>query len=132
MENNTDTNKNDNFFIAMLKVEQEYYVLTSDDNTSINSWATENEAIYFFTNGYNRSHIRGVQGSSSAIHSFLATSPRVVKANLELLAQKLFNEEEGIRNYKFNGALGYLTGLKCNRPYELVKEVYQSGKSPGL
>lgn len=65
-------------YFAMFQAERAHLLMTSHDG-SIEAFATEQEAMDFFTKGYNRSHQRSYQGSMSACIHYIFFQPVIVR-----------------------------------------------------
>jgi hypothetical protein len=114
----------------MVQVNDEYYVIANSDARSAIGFASIDEGLHFFTDAYDKVHQRSETPYNGAFVSLCQSQPRIIDIDLEVATTKLFDEAKGIRPVKFGGSLGFLNGLTCNRPKNLVEEVYNSGTAP--
>lgn len=122
----------ENYWIAMVTLNDEFYVLASKEGDAINDFGSRKQALNFFTNAYDKARLRSPEGSGSAKFSYLITQPRVLEVDLATLTTKLFDENKGIQVKSLGASLGFLKGLTCNRDYKTIKKLYDSGESPKL
>jgi len=117
------------YWIAMVKVDKDYYVVATDDGIDVNDFGSREKALEFI-GIYDATHMRSVPWINSAVVSKLG--PRIIGVNLELLTEKLFDEKATLRHVRIDAGLSSFMGLKCNRQYSVVERVYNSGEAPEL
>ncbi|MBU0777900.1 hypothetical protein KKF82_06560 [Patescibacteria group bacterium] len=64
-------------YIVILKVNEKYYIMANDD-TTIMWFDSENKAIRFFEDGYNRCHSHNHQSSMSALLHRITFQPSII------------------------------------------------------
>lgn len=119
-------------WIAMLNVDNEYYVLASNDGRGIDAFKSEEDARGYFEKAYLSAKARGQRGAASAMFSHISLKPRVLGISEDDISSKLFDLEKGVQPVRMSAPFGRVTGLKCNRPLEIVASTYQSGIAPSL
>lgn len=121
---------NNKFWVAMLKIDEKYYVVADNSGKAVNAFKNEKESINFFDYAYLKSNSSNISGYGSSLINALNTQPKIIEADLELLSTKLFDEKEGIKVYSLGTKAGFLNGFECNRNKTDVEKIYSSGKSP--
>jgi len=117
-------------WLAMMDINNDFYVLASPDGKVINSFRSKENALQFFTDTYTQACLNGREGIDFALKIYTTLQPRVVGVTLDTITKRLFNEEDGIYSIKLDESLGDIQVLKCNRPIEIVKKIYDSGEMP--
>lgn len=117
-------------WLAMMDINGDFYVLASSDGQVINSFNSRENAIKFFSDSYNTACLYGRDGIDFALKIYTTLQPRVVGVTFETIANKLFNAKKGVSPVRLDETLGDIVVLKCNRPAEIVKKIYDSGEMP--
>ncbi len=78
--------------VAVFRCDEKYYLLlTKNDGVyNIQGWPNKQDALNYFTSGYNQSHDRGYEGSMSACINYILFQPVVLSFDgLQDMIQKL-------------------------------------------
>lgn len=108
-----------------------YLLLTKNDGIyNIQGWPNKQDALSYFTRGYNQSHDRGYESSMSACINYIQFQPAILSfCDLQDMIQKL-GLKEGSQPVHLSSISGHYIVLPLDT--EQAKLYYDQGTRPAL
>lgn len=109
-----------------------YFILTSGND--IAGWKTEEEALKYFEDTYNRKHRSGYEASMSVCINWLSFHPSIIKTNADTQGdlKRLVGPppDDGYRKVTVHNIAGSITGVECKG--ENIANEWEHGTKPRL
>lgn len=120
----------DLYWLAMMKVYGNFYILASPTGKEINRFRSKEDGLNFFAKSYTQAHLCGIEGTEIACKFHNTLQPKIIGITQETIINELIDKNGKVSLITLSEDLGSLKGLTCNRPYDLVSKIYEMGESP--
>ncbi|MGV8171823.1 MAG: hypothetical protein ACP5OA_03975 [Candidatus Woesearchaeota archaeon] len=119
---------NKNYWFAMIKADNKYYLLC-DESGTLTVRDTKEKMLQEFEAKYEIAN-QTYKNNTSAVHNILF-SPSIIGMSLQDISSKLFDLKEGTKVSKIHVNGNGFLGLYCNSKKNL-DEIFESGAKPKL
>jgi len=115
------------YWIALMKADNNYYVLSSKDGT-VNMRNTKKGMVKEFENLYKYSS----NTSASVILNNLQFEPSIIGMPLKKIEEEFFDLKKGTRVNRISSPSGSFYGLGCNGEKKNIEKIFDEGEKPNL
>lgn len=120
--------------IALIDTSERIGIMACREGNKVNimGFKDEEEALSYFSTGYNNNHARGYEASMSATLNYIQFTPSIVEfENFEELLDTLFKDVETYESESIRNISGSMHLVKIP-DQEIAKKYWSEGKNPRL